>query len=72
MPLYMNKKPFSVPADEDSEVITGEEEKNFTSQECLPQDIDTVSEESCISSIVDKGEADGFEVQSPKTSHRGN
>lgn len=32
---------------------------------------DTVSEESCHSSVVTKFEADGEEVQSPRTSRKG-
>ena len=46
--------------------------ENDRAGECLSQANCTESEESCVSSVINLGEADGLEVQSPKTSRRGN
>ncbi|XP_020273026.1 condensin complex subunit 1 isoform X1 [Asparagus officinalis] len=55
----------------DGEIINGEGKENVTIEEFVLQDGDTLSEESGVSSVVNKSEVDDLEVQSPKTSHRG-
>lgn len=46
-------------------------DKNVSAKEGSPEAKDTISEESCLSSVMRECEADGMEVQSPQTFHRG-
>ncbi|XP_018677159.2 condensin-1 complex subunit CAP-D2 isoform X1 [Musa acuminata AAA Group] len=54
-----------------SEAFVMPTDKNVSAKEGSPEAKDTISEESCLSSVMRECEADGMEVQSPQTFHRG-
>lgn len=65
-----------IPANGDGELINIKEEKDITAEECISEansreTEESRVEESCVTSVTNKDEADDLEVQSPKTSRRG-